>query len=652
MTQTALFESDERKLLAQLQGIARDPARAAEAGAILIDLRTLMDGRFHGALAQIRPDLKRPDAWADRCIDRCRRASPGPARPQEHAPSSPAAQARADSPRQGPAPPGRPAGRSASTSDPRPLDPRSQRLFEALRPLLDLDRGARRKRIDELAEQFGSSRSTLYRHMKTLRNGDSAASLTRRARRDTGVRLDPDVQQAFLARRGQITHERISWAIRAIQREFPDREISPHSLRRLARSIPKALTMSKQEWRAKFLPGRQWEVPYPNHTHTFDMTIADLFVWDGDPNVEPYRPNLTAMVDEHTHCLMFGLYTKETPSRSVIQALLLHAWLPKPDPKWPMYGAPEHLHCDNGKVQDSHWLEAVCSTLGSDLNLCGDIRHAAVRSPWQQGHIERFFGIVHEGFEAQLGAGYCGPSPDRKPECFQDKSGGLKVWKKYPTLEVLNKAFWIWVVAEYHQLHHRRLAMSRLDAWQTQSRGHVRLPDRDYLYETLLQRAGKRRVTGGRVRLNTYTYWHRALQGYEGADLEVRWDPADLGRALVLDFRGQPLCQAERDERKFVDDPQTLAEHRQRHREIKDEKKVLAQAIASIAPTDERTYREHVEALDEAHRRQVIPFQSKEKAERPKPDTGPTAEDILELHPERPAKAGDDDGFTLHGIPI
>lgn len=532
------------------------------------------------------------------------------------------------------------------------LDDAAADLYRRLRPIVALSPAGQRQRIIALSRDTGLSERTLELRLRAVRR-DGFKALEKKARSDAGrVRVPEDVREAFTARRLQMPHERISWAIRAIQSDFPDREISEHSLRRLARSIPKALTMKKQDWRATFQPGRNWEVPYPNHTHTFDMTVADLFVWDGDPQEKPYRPHLTAIVDEHTHCCLFGLYSKETPSRAILQSVLLHAWLPKPDPKWPMYGAPEHLHADNGKVQDSHWIEAVCQTLGADLDLCGDLRHAAVRSPWQQGHIERFFGIVHEGFEAQLGAAYCGNSPDNQPKSFEDPGRGIRTWQKYPTLEVLNHAFWIWVPAQYHQLHHRRLGMTRLHAWRLESQGHIRQPDKDYLYQTLLQRAGKRRVARGRVRVNTYTYWHRLLQGYEGTSLEVRWDPADLGRVLIFGLDGQQLCEAERDERKFVDDPASLAEHRERQREIKAQKKLLTEAVSTMAPTDERTFREQMERLEEEHRKQVIPFPGGVRPEKPEPDEELTAEELLELHPERPADSDDDDGFTIHGLKV
>jgi len=440
------------------------------------------------------------------------------------------------------------------------------------------------------------------------------------------------MRQAFVARRTdkQTRHESIALSIKAVRDQFPGLEVSDHPFYRIARALPKALQMRDAEWRARFLPTAQWEVPHPNHTHAFDMTIADLFVWDGDPNERPYRPHLTAIVDEHTHCCLFGMYTKEAPSRAVLQSVLLHAWLPKPDPRWAQHGAPLHLHCDNGKVQDSDWLKAVCNTLGSDLSLAGDIRHAAVRSPWQQGHIERFFRIVHERYESQLGPGYCGNDRERKPECFQDPTGGPKVWKQYPTLESLNVGLWTWIPVDYHALYHRRLKMTRCEAWQTHARGHIDIPDRDYLYTALLQREGQRKVRRGMLQVNGMFYWHRLLQGYEEASLEVRSDPADLSRVLVFGLDGQALWWAERQSVRNVDSPADLAELKEQRRATKQMRRTLAEATGMVAGTDERTYQEHLKKLERERRRKTIPFPLPAKTVQPQVEDEPTADEILE----------------------
>ncbi|MBE9565225.1 MAG: transposase [Proteobacteria bacterium] len=500
--------------------------------------------------------------------------------------------------------------------------------------------------IDEEAEPIRSQLLELEAHcqcrsLQTIKaqlrraKREGAGALSRKQRADQGkVRsVSPEAMSFFLDRRTnpRTRHEPISISIRHTLKQHPDEEVSDAVFYRIAKErVPKAAAMSDDEWRKTFLPGGRWEVPHPNHTHTFDFARADVFAWDGKPDEKPYRPWLTFIMDEHTRSCMFGLYTKEAPSRAILQAVLLHAWLPKADPKWPQCGVPLNLHCDNGKVQTSDWLKDVCGALRSDLNLCREIRFSEAYSPWQQGKVERGFGIVHSHFEGQLGSCYCGGDPQHKPECFEPPSRGIKVWRKYPTLEVLNQAFQVWIVAEYHQMRHDRVKMSRLEYWQLHAAGYVDTPDRGYLHTVLLQRDGTRKVRRGCVEVNTYTYWDARLQGYEERRLEVRSDPADLTRVLVLGSDGQPLCWAERQEKRFVDNPQDLAEHRQQQRATKAMRGAIREAMNVIAPTDEHTFQEHVDALTEAHERQVIPFPVGRREVEPEPTDDALPDEILD----------------------
>jgi len=626
------------RLIAELNAIATDPNQEVRTGDLLRELRPHTNGQWSRMLRKLRPDLARPDAWARRCMKGSE---------ENGLPSQPAA------------PPLAADSRSLG-ADTTALDARAMQLFPRLRPLLALPGLERSAQIIALAAEIGSSRTTIYRLLRGIRE-NGARALNRKPRSDAGqVRVPPEAQQAFVGRRldPMTRHERVSVSIARVREQFPDLYLSEHSLRRIERSLPKALQMRNAEWRARFMPQGQWEVPHPNHTHTFDMTIADLWVWDGNPNEEPYRPQLTALVDEATQSCMYAIYTKETPNRAIVQALLIHAWLPKfvddlPDSRWPMCGAPLHLHCDNGKVQDSDWLKAVCQSLGTDLDLARDIRHAQVRSPWQQGHVERFFGIVHERYESQLGAAYCGNDPQRKPESFADPSRGIHVWRRYPTLESLNVGFQTWLRTEFHQLRHRRLGTSRLEAWVRDVPKPVRIPDPDYLYQALLQR-GRRKVVRGRIQWETMSYWHPLLQGYDGIHLEVRWDPADLTKLLVMQPDGRKqLCWAERQDARSVDNPKDWAELRAQRQQTKQARKDLEAAVGLVSSLDEREFAELRRRMETARRSTgIISFRVEQRIEKPD-ESGdePSADELLELT-ERKREPELIEPLTVFGIEI
>jgi len=610
--------SDAQSLMERLQLIAADPVRAAEIGGMLIELRALTNGKWSGLLHELRPDLRRPDAWAIRCMEASRRLQVCVTDVPPQAETLP--------------PPERSLEQSSVTAA---LDERAVTLYSRLRPLLAMAPAERSKQLVALASETRTSERTLWRKLDRLRAG-GAAALNRKPRADRGKLAVPkEVEEAFLKRRldPMRRHESVALAIRRIRAEFPDIEIPEHSLRRVARSIPAVATMPKEQWRKTFLPQGRWEAPYPNHTHTFDFTRGDVWVWDRDPEHEPYRPWLIFVVDECSRSLMWGLYTEETPSRATMQSVLLHAWLPKADPKWPQHGLPRYVHCDNGKVQASDWLREVCRTLNVDLGgVLDEITHTEPYSGFQQGKCERAHGIVHQMYEAGMGIAYCGSDPTDRPEECPGKTGGPRVWEQYPTLQSLNYGLHCWAVAEYHQIKHRTLKMSRQEAWLLRIGDHLRVADPNYLYTTLLQRAGTRLVRRGEIALNTFTYWHPRLQSYEGASLECRWDPSGLGKILVMDPDGQPLLWADRREVRTVGNPKDLAAWRADRRRAKAAKRVIQEAAETLAPADQGTFERAIAEMERAHEETVIPFPRRVASEKPEPPEEISADELLRLH--------------------
>ena len=632
--QTGLFDDTAHGIIEQLKPIARGGDQI-EVGQLLVQLKSLVDGRFAAHLRLIRPELSRPEAWAYRAMKRVRASTP---HHREHAPDS--------QPAQGPSVPSRARGRSQESS-PRSLDERTAALYSRLRPLLDLPPSERAREIDRLAGELHMSARTLRRKLRAVR-GRGAAGLQRPRRRDAGeVRLPEEMKRFFLRRRldPATRHERLSVSIDLTAQAFPGESISRYSLGCLALSLPRAATMADEEWRKRFLPIGHWEVPHPNHTWAFDFTRADLFVWDGDPERDAYRPWLTAIVDECTQSCMFGAYTEQAPNREILAGVLLHAILPKSDPLWIQCGAPLHLHADNGKVQDSEWLRAVCETMGTDLRLMEDVRQTAVRSPWQDGHVENFFGIVHARFESQFPPAYCGRSPQHKPESHRNR--GAQDWREYPTLASLNVGFQAWVGADYHRMRHRRLKMSRVGYWQIHAQGHVQLPDESYLYQALMRRE-RRKIARARVSVNGMTYWSERLMSWDGMPLEVRWDPADLGRVMVIGSGGETIW-AEREPTYRVDNPADLAEHKGKRKRVREERRIIQQA-AELTAGDPRSQQTYADALREAKARAPIPFPALPEHREPKARPTLSMEEAARIAPG--SNADDDEPLTIFGIEI
>jgi transposase InsO family protein len=344
-------------------------------------------------------------------------------------------------------------GRTAAAQPRKPTGVVSDAYVDLCGLLLAIDRLPEPLRSQDLeaeARKRTWSLTTILRKLRLARDIGPDA-LAPRPRNDRGCSREPEeVRRFFLDRRinKSTRHEMISLSIAATRRAFPELQISADALYRLNRTVARPLIKTREQRRKRYQPSGQWDVPHPNHTWVLDMARADIVVWDGDPDRKPYRPHLTAIIDECTQSCMWAVYTEETPSVPVLQGALLGAILPKVDPDWPQCGFPRYLHADNGKVQDSNWLRKVCASCHTRLDLMGEIRHSGVRSPWQNGHVENFFGIVHSHYESQLVAGYCGGDRRNPPACFIDPEGkGPRIWKQYPTLESLNDGFRIWVSA-------------------------------------------------------------------------------------------------------------------------------------------------------------------------------------------------------------
>ena len=87
-------------------------------------------------------------------------------------------------------------------------------------------------------------------------------------------------------------------------------------------------------------------------------------------------------------------------------------------------GLPRRLYCDNGATFRTHHLQVICATLNISLI------HSRPHKPRGRGKIERFFRHVRTAFVPHLTAEILGD------------------------LAELNRVFWAWLEAEYHQTPH------------------------------------------------------------------------------------------------------------------------------------------------------------------------------------------------------
>jgi hypothetical protein len=169
-------------------------------------------------------------------------------------------------------------------------------------------------------------------------------------------------------------------------------------------------------------------------------------------------------------------------------------------------GLPKRLYCDNGATFRTHHLQVICATL--DIVLV----HSRPHHPRGRGKIERFFRHVRSAF-----------LPHVTSEQLQD-------------LPSLNRVFWAWLEAEYHQTPHGGLCgltpLERFLADETLLR-----PAPESL-EALMRMKVVRRVGRDRVvRLDGRLY--ETPDGFAGETIEVLYDPYDPARPVHFRRKGE-----------------------------------------------------------------------------------------------------------------
>lgn len=169
-------------------------------------------------------------------------------------------------------------------------------------------------------------------------------------------------------------------------------------------------------------------------------------------------------------------------------------------------GLPRRLYCDNGATFRTHHLQVICATLNISLI------HSRPHRPRGRGKIERFFRHVRTAF-----------LPHLTQEILSD-------------LAELNRVFWAWLEAEYHQTPHGGLnGQTPLDRFLDDQSLIRPAPEQ---LELWLRMSVARRVGRDRtVHLDGRLY--EAPDGYAGETVDVLYDPYDPGRPVHFRRKGE-----------------------------------------------------------------------------------------------------------------
>lgn len=402
--------------------------------------------------------------------------------------------------------------------------------YHVIAPLVSrpLSYGEQRALIQTLCQQIWQapdgepvtlSPRTIYRWLAAYRVGGWTA-LAPAPRADVGTmrHLDPEILALAIQLREENPTRSVQQIIRVMELAH---RIEPGSV--------KYSTLT-YHFRRRGVLAKQ--APDPEHVLRRRQAPYANAEWQGDTQYtvrlpDPARPGRTkqaylfAFIDDYSRFIVGAQFFFEE-NRPRLEEVL----------KWAIvrHGVPEILHCDNGAVYSSHYLQRVCGELAIDL------RHGRPRHPSGKGKIERWFRRVDQQFTGEVET--------------------LIADGRVQTLEQLNALLEAWLAVGYHDAPHKSLAgATPRQVWTASRQDH---PPRTQPVETLrriflwqdtrrvdktgvIQLAGNRYEVDARLARKTIT---------------VRYDPYDL-TVIHCEYQGQ-----------VYPDATPLVLHHHRHREV------------------------------------------------------------------------------------
>lgn len=280
-------------------------------------------------------------------------------------------------------------------------------------------------------------------------------------------------------------------------------------------------------WRKKIMPKTRRDYS--------DLARYEILVGDGHTfnlfinyNGRAIRAKLSMWQDCRTRAIA-GWCVAVHDNSTTIGLALRHAILPKPNS--PIQGVPLEIYVDHGKDYLSKQMAGVCARLGIEIRPC------TPHTPWAK-LIERTFGVLDSRWLRHL-PGWCGNSPENRPEGFDEKK--LLAAGKLLAMEQLVAEF-NRIVDEYNRRVHSETGKAPIELFGELPPVRPEMPDPRAL-DILMMRIAEVKVYADGIRRWNYRYWDDALVPVVGETVTIHYDPNRLGELLVI-HRGRALCVA------------------------------------------------------------------------------------------------------------
>lgn len=410
---------------------------------------------------------------------------------------------------------------------------------EIVKAALEIKTSNRKKTthaLKEFAAQRGISRSTLSGWMAAYKKEEYMGLIPRWGR---GAAIDAAVenfikQEYLKPTQPLISHiyEKTITFCQEVRRPAPSYSTVVRVIQTIDEGVKTYYRIGKKAWKDVYEPilRRDFSDLMVGEIICGDHREFDVFVRVGE---KVFRPWLTAWMDLRSRKLT-GWHIDIKPSSRTIAIAFRNSVL--------THGRPKVVYKDNGKDYRCHYLNGKTEAIGKveldsetkgifgylNVDVIDAIPYSARSKP-----IERFFLNIPQRLE-RYQTGWCGRDNKSRPEKL---AAELKS-EKLLTLEELRGKFEEFI-SDYHARTHSELGCAPADLWKD---AVMEIPD-ERAMDMLLMKAKNVHIYNDGIRLNTLRYWASELSGYVGVNVDVRYNPADVGRLYIF-MENKFLCEA------------------------------------------------------------------------------------------------------------
>lgn len=359
----------------------------------------------------------------------------------------------------------------------------AQQRFQAIKLLLDNPLRTRAD-ADRISSEQGVHIGTLYKWLKTYQEAGHVSALVpiKRGRRAGTLLLSSEqekliatvLEDEFLTKQ----RKRPQHVIEEVRRRARLAKIdAPHAntVRNRIKMLPVAETLRRRgqkEIARNIYEPIKGEFPggdYPLHVVQIDHTPADIILVDEVYRQPIGRPWLTLAIDVNSR-MVVGIYVSfENPSTVSVAMCIAHAICPKREylaaldvsGDWPVWGAMDIVHVDNGKEFRGAALEKGCEEYDIDLQWRPPLQ------PHYGGHIERLMGTMANQIRQWPGATFSNIAQRKGYD--SEKESAL-------TMNEFHYLLVEFIVNVYHQRNHSQLGMPPRKKWELGILGDANVP--------------------------------------------------------------------------------------------------------------------------------------------------------------------------------